>query len=387
MLSSGSEEKINNMTPLDRRQWLKTAGLTGAFSLLTGARAIADTARVSEMPLPAVPLNGPVRLSSNENPFGPSPKVREAMVKAFDLGCRYTYGHDQKLKAMIAEREGLTPDHIVITGGSREGLNVTGLTYGLHNREIIAADPTYQGLLRYAEEFGGFVHRVGLDDKLDHDLDEMEKRITAKTGLMFICNPNNPTGTLLPFDRLKDFVSSVSGRTMVFLDEAYYDYIEEDGYPSGSYFVKEGQNVIVSRTFSKVYGLAGIRIGYLMARPDIAARLGKRLMANTNMLAIYAAMTAYQEEDFYKLSLKKNQESKNMIYAALDEMNLQYYKSHTNFVFFKTGREIQEVIEGMVDHGVRVGRPFPPLTKWCRISTGTMEHTQMFVDGIKKVLV
>ena len=374
------------MTPLDRRQWLKTAGLTGAFSLLTGARAIGDNHRSVEIPLAAPLQNGPVRLSSNENPFGPSAKVREAMVKAFDLGCRYTYGHDEKLKAMIAEREGLTPEHIVITGGSREGLNVTGLTFGLHNREIIAADPTYQGLLRYAEEFGAYVHRVGLDEELGHDLREMEKRITAKTGLMFICNPNNPTGTLLPFDRLKDFIGSVSGRTMVFLDEAYYDYIEEEGYPSGSYFVKEGQNVIISRTFSKVYGLAGIRIGYLMTRPDIAARLSRRLMANTNMLAIYAAMTAYGEKDFYKLSLQKNQESKQLIYAALDEMNLPYHKSHTNFVFFKTGRKIQDVIEAMLEQGVRVGRPFPPLTNWCRISTGTREHTQMFVDGIKKVL-
>ncbi len=373
------------MKPLDRRQWLKTAGLTGAFSLLGGVKAIADTAPSSEIPAATV-QNGRIRLSSNENPFGPSPKVREAIVNTFDLACRYTYGHEKKLKAMIAEREGLTPDHIVITGGSREGLNVTGLTYGLHNREIIAPDPTYQGLLRYANEFGAYIHRVPLTEELGHDLTGMEQRITSKTGLMFICNPNNPTGTLIPFDQLKDFVESVSKRTVVFLDEAYYDYIEADDYPSGSVFVKAGHNVIVSRTFSKVYGMAGIRIGYLMTRPDIAARLSKRLMANTNMLALYAAETAYQEKDFYKYSLQKNKESKEIIYAGLEDLNLAYHKSHTNFVFFKTGREIQGLIEEMLKHNIQIGRPFPPLTDWCRISTGTIEHTKQFVAAIKKVM-
>ncbi len=374
------------MKNIDRRQWLKVAGATGLFSLIGGKAAVAEPIIRNLQPVNTYNADNPIRLSSNENPFGPSPKVREAMVKAFDLGCRYTYGHEKPLKEMIAEREGLTPDHIVITGGSREGLNVSGLTFGLNNQEIIAADPTYQGLMRYAEEFGAYIHRVGLDDDLNHDLEAMEQRITANTGLVFVCNPNNPTGTLLPFDRLKDFVESVSNRTIVFLDEAYYDYIEEEDYPSGSVFVKEGHNVIVSRTFSKVYGLAGIRIGYLMTRPDIAERLNKRLMANTNMLAIYAAMTAYQEKEFHQLSLQKNKEAREMIYAALEDLDLPYYKSHTNFVFFKTGRPIQKVIDTMLEKGVRVGRPFPPLTKWCRISTGTMEDTKAFCTALKQVM-
>ena len=376
------------MQHLDRRQWIKAASATGILSLLGGTTAIAKAnSPKSSTASPILNLtDNPIRLNANENPMGPSPKVRETIINTFDLACRYTYGHDMKLKEMIATREGLTPDHIVITGGSREGLNVTGLTYGLFNREIIAPDPTYQALLRYSEEFGAYVHRVALTEDLDHDLEEMEKRICSKTGLIFVCNPNNPTGKLIPFAQLKDFVESVSKRTVVFLDEAYYDYIEEQDYPSGSTFVKDGQNVIVSRTFSKVYGLAGTRIGYLMTRPDIAERLSKRLMANTNMLALYAAQTAYQEKDFYKQSLQKNQEAKAIIYASLDELNLPYHKSHTNFVFFKSGREIKDLIEDMLQEGVQIGRPFPPLTDWCRISTGTIDHMHAFTKGLKKVI-
>src|SRR5690606_2268023 len=151
------------------------------------------------------------------------------------------------------------------------------------------AEPTYLSLLNYAEEMGGHIHMVPVDDQMGHDLEEMEKRITSKTGLVFVCNPNNPTGTLLPADKMRDFCESISHRTMVFADEAYFDYITEPDYPSMVELVKEGANVIVSRTFSKVYGLAGIRIGYLIARPDIISRLSQATMAGLSVTAAFAA--------------------------------------------------------------------------------------------------
>lgn len=372
------------MTPINRRQWLRTAGVTGALSMFGGLQGFASVSH--EAYDKAVTANGLVRLHSNENPYGPSEYVRQAIVNSFDVAHQYLGDHIDRLCEKIAEREGVTRDHIVLTGGSREGLKLTGLEYTWQGGEIIAADPTYQALLRYAEGFNAHVHRVPLNDQLEHDLEEMEKRINSQTRLVFFCNPANPTGTIVPKDKVKDFCHAVSKRTMLFSDEAYYDYIEEDNYPSMVELVKENYNVIVSRTFSKVYGLAGVRIGYLVARPDIARRLRSARMANTNMLGIHAAEAALEDKAFYKESLQKNREAREVIYATCKELGLKYQPSHTNFVFFQSGMEIREMIGTFRDKGIAIGRPFPPMTDWCRISTGKMEDVQLFCNTLKDVM-
>ena len=226
-------------------------------------------------------LHQPAKLNSNENPYGPSKRVRAVMSNTFDRACRYPFANLRTLVEVIAEKEGVSKDHIVVTGGSTEGLRTAGLVYGLGQGEIIAADPTFQAMLRYAENFGAKVHRVALDEKLEHDLVAMANRINAKTRLIFICNPNNPTGTILDNSKLIDFCKSHDSKAVIFSDEAYYDFIMEAEYPSMVELVKEGRNVIVSRTFSKVYGLAGLRIGYLVAKPEIATKLKASVMANT----------------------------------------------------------------------------------------------------------
>lgn len=371
------------MKNIDRRQWLKTAGLSGSFTFLGGLSTMAMD-MPSESPNP---INTIAKLNSNENPFGPSQAVRARITSAFDDACRYPSVVFRPLLEQIAEKEGVSTDHIVITGGSTEGLKAVGLTYGIDGGEIIAADPTFQAMLTYAENFGAYVHRVPVDAAMGHDLDEMDRRINSKTRLIFICNPNNPTGTLLDKNKLRDFCTSASKKTMVFSDEAYYDFITEPDYPSMVELVKDNMNVIVSKTFSKVYGLAGMRIGYLVARPDIASRLQKNIMAMTNVLAIEAAKEALKDEEFYKFSIAKNVEAKNAIYKTLDDLNLAYIKSHTNFVFFKTGRPIDEMIAEMKKENVLIGRPFPPFYKWARISTGTMDDIKLFDAGLRKVMV
>lgn len=371
------------MKSIDRRQWLKTAGLGSGFTLFGGLNALNAS---SKEVIGLSKEDSIAKLNSNENPYGPSKQVRLAISNAFDKACRYPSIVFRPLLEQIAETEGVSSDHIVITGGSTEGLKATGLTYGIDGGEIIAADPTFQAMLRYAEGFGAYVHRVPVDDNMGHDLEAMAQRINNKTRLIFVCNPNNPTGTLIERDVLRDFCSSISKKAVVFSDEAYYDFITEADYPSMVELVKEGMNVIVSKTFSKVYGLAGIRIGYLVARPDIASRLRRNIMAMTNVLAIEAAKEALRDDDFYKFSLVKNTEAKSAIYKTLDDLNLEYVKSHTNFVFFKTGRPISEMITEMKKHNVIIGRPFPPFYDWCRISTGTMENMQQFDTALQKVM-
>ncbi|MGI9549697.1 MAG: pyridoxal phosphate-dependent aminotransferase [Aurantibacter sp.] len=369
------------MKNVDRRQWLKTISLSSGFALLGGFEGLALTE-----PIKPSSKGGLVKLSSNENPYGPSKRVRDAISNTFDEACRYPFQVLRGLVDAIAEKEGVTKDHVVVTGGSTEGLRAAGLVYGLGGGELIAADPTFHVMLNYGETHGALAHRVPVNDKMEHDLEAMAEKINDKTRLIFICNPNNPTGTLLKREALKDFCTSHDNQAVVFSDEAYYDFITEPDYPSMVELVKQGRNIIVSKTFSKVYGLAGMRVGYLITRPDIANRLKKSVMANTNILAIAAALEALKDDEFYKLSIIRNKEAKEHIYQTLDDLSLEYIKSHTNFVFFKSGRPISGLIADMKKEGVIIGRPFPPFYNWARISTGTIEQVAQFGSALKSVM-
>ena len=328
-------------------------------------------------------LNTPIKLSSNENPYGPSPNVRNAIIDAFDEACRYPYNRVAELEEKIAEREGVDPSMVLVTGGSNEGLRATGRLFGIEKKEIIACKPTYLALMTYAAEFDCNINWVPLDNELKYDLNEISRRTSKNTSMVFICNPNNPTGTMLGAGELEEFCISTSKKTCVFVDEAYYDYSINDGYPTMTKLVKDGHNVIVSRTFSKIYGLAGVRIGYLISSPERIAQLKKCTMAGTNMLATHAAIAAYDEKSFFNYSLGKNKEALDIFYDAFEELNLDYVKSYTNFVFFKTGTHIDEFGKYMKDRGILVGRPFPPYYEWCRISTGKIEDVRRFSHELK----
>ncbi|SEG47486.1 pyridoxal phosphate-dependent aminotransferase [Algoriphagus boritolerans] len=373
------------MKGLSRRDWLKRTSLGSGLALLGGTGIVSSLSAEEIKKYNPRPLAGPIRLGSNENPYGPSESMRKAMTAAFDNGCRYPWGYNASLVKMIAQKEGVPEDHIVLTAGSTEGLKVAGITFG-RGREIISCTPTFLSMMEYAELWGTEINWVPLNKDLDFDLDEIEKRVSYETGLVFLCNPNNPTGKLLPADRVMDFCETVSKRTVVFSDEAYYDYITEPNYPSMVELVKKGYDVVVSRTLSKVYGLAGIRMGYLIAKPDLAQKLKDRVVANTNIMAIEAGKAALADSDFYKFALLKNEEAKGMIIQTLDEMKLPYLESHANFVFFQSGKDIEELGNIMAQKGFIIGRPFPPLNDWCRISTGTIEEIALYNQAIKEVL-
>ncbi|MBN3518850.1 histidinol-phosphate aminotransferase family protein [Algoriphagus lutimaris] len=373
------------MTGLSRRSWLKRATLGSSFALLGGAGLTNSLSAEEIKKFNPRPMDGPIMLGSNENPYGPSELVRKSMSSGFDLGCRYPWRYNSDLVKMIAEKEGVPEDHIVMVAGSTEGLKITGLTFG-GGGEIISCEPTFLAMMDYAKLWGTSINWVPLNKDYDFDLDEIEKRVSSKTKLIFLCNPNNPTGKLLPAQKVLDFCNSVSNKAIVFSDEAYYDYITTPNYPSMVELVKQGKNVIVSKTFSKVYGLAGIRLGYLIAKPELAEKLSERVVANLNIMAIEAGKAALQDQEFYNFSVNKAKEAKSMIIQTLDDLKLPYLESHTNFVFFHTGRDIVELNKQMADKGFIIGRPFPPLTDWCRISTGTIEEVALYNQAIREVL-
>ncbi|MEP0710416.1 histidinol-phosphate transaminase [Algoriphagus sp.] len=373
------------MSVISRRSWLKKASLgTGLVALGTSGIVTSLAAEEIKKFNPR-PMAGLIRLGSNENPYGPSEAMRNAMIKGFDNGCRYPWGYNAELVSMIAEKEGVPADHIVLVAGSTEGLKIAGITFG-GGGEIISCSPTFLSMMSYAEIWGTEINWVPLTKDLDFDLEEIENRVSYKTKMVFLCNPNNPTGKLLPADQVVDFCKTVSKQAVVFSDEAYYDYITQPNYPSMVELVKKGYDVVVSRTFSKVYGMAGIRMGYLVAKPALAKMLSDRVVANTNIMAIEASKAALLDKEFYQFSLQKNLEAKAMLTKTLDELNLPYLDSHANFIFFQSGRDINELNKTMLEKGFVIGRPFEPLNDWCRISTGTLEEIALYNTAIQEVL-
>ncbi len=368
-----------------RREWFKSSiglgGLMMSPTILTAEEIKKYNPR---------PLSDIVKLSSNENPYGPSERVRKAILDSFDDACRYPYEYILELQNILAKKHNVSNESIVITGGSNEALRVTGLAVADQGGEIVAGQPTYLALMSYAEVWGAKINWVPVDSNKGYDLGEIEKNLNKNTKMVFIANPNNPTGTLLEKSSLTKFCERVSEKTLVFCDEAYYDYINEPDYPSMDYLVRQENDIIISRTFSKVYGMAGLRIGYMVLKPQLADKLfgeyspygRNKIMAQTNVLAVAAAIEALKDEDFYTFSLKKANQEKDKIYKLLNYLDLKYVESSTNFVFFESKKHIDILSKEMLDKGVKVGRPFPPFYDWCRISTGTSQEVDRFVNAM-----
>ena len=364
-----------------RRDWIKASMGIGGL-ILAPSSLLTDQEKEHFRPRSLDPI---VRLSSNENPYGPSQRVRDRIKQSFEHACRYPYAYSDELAEQLAKKHGVSPESIIVTGGSTEGLKVTGITFAANGGEIISGQPTFLAMMDYAKQWGATVKWVPVGEDKGYDLEAIEKQISSNTKLVFLCNPNNPTGTLVPAQKLVDFCAVASKKTIVFSDEAYYDFIEDPNYPSLLEAVKQGENVIVSKTFSKVYGMAGLRVGYLIAKPEIAQQIRKNVVAMSNVLAVEAAKEALQDEAFYRFSLQKNKEAKARIYQLLDHLKLDYVQSHTNFIFFQSQRDIRELGPAMLEKGVRIGRPFPPFFDWCRISTGTAEEVALFLKGMLEI--
>ena len=371
-----------------RRDWFKSSIGIGGLMLTPSILTAEEIKKYNPRSKSSI-----VKLSSNENPYGPSERVLNAIKNSFNDACRYPYEFIQELQKTLAEKHDVPIESIVITGGSNEALRITGLAISNKGGNIVAGQPTYLALMNYAEAWGAEIKWVPVDSDKGYDLKKIRESIDKETNMVFIANPNNPTGTLLNANSLANFCEDISKQTLVFCDEAYYDYVNEKDYPSMDYLVRKGENVIISRTFSKVYGMAGLRIGYLVLKPELADDLfGKyspygrpNIMAQTNVLAVAAASEALKDTDFYKFSLKKANEEKDKIYKLLDYLDLKYVKSSTNFVFFESKKHIDKLSAEMLEKGVRVGRPFPPFYDWCRISTGTSEEVDRFIESMLEV--
>ncbi len=327
------------------------------------------------------------KLNANENPYGPPASAMEAVKMAVSGGNRYAWKEMFDLVAKIAKKEGVTADHLMMGPGSSDLLEKVAIVLFQNGGNIVSADPTYMSLIRVAESVGATWKAVPCKSDWSHDLKAMEAAIDSQTKLVYICNPNNPTGSLTAGKDLFDFCSRVSEKVPVFVDEAYIELAVGADAPSMVSLLSQKKNVIVARTFSKIMGMAGIRVGYIAALPSFLEQINKitRGGMGISFTSIAAASAALDDQNFQGMTRKLNDEAKKYVYAELTQMGYTYIPSYTNFILFPIKIGGKELLARMSAQGVGV-RAFDIAGKtYCRVSIGTMDEMKMFVRAFQTI--
>jgi histidinol-phosphate aminotransferase len=370
---------------MNRRRLLQSGSTLGGAALLQGlgggmfgamlsGSALADSAKPGAV----------IRMSSNENPYGPSQLAIAAMEAAFSKSNLYG-GIEAQILALQSRIEKVPVESITMSAGSGEILQIGALLVSWQPGSIVAAYPTYDQLTRAAEQFGNTIIRVPVNQEtMAIDLDAMYQAIRPDTRMVYLCNPNNPLPTIIEKKALEDFVRTVSKDRLVFIDEAYYEYVDNPAFSSMMPLVAEGlNNLIIARTASKIHGFAGLRVGFGFAHPDLIARMNQAMTGSVNILAQHAAYASYQDQEFQNFSRAKNREGLAILEGMYQELGLRYVQSNANFSFFETGIDVADFRKAMADYDIAVGRPFPPFTTWARVSIAKPEEMTYFVQTYK----
>lgn len=372
------------------------------FAQLLGAGAAAAVARpalsLARTPVNAVstplPSSAMVRLGSNENPWGPSLKAVEAMREAFGLVWRYPDEQADGLIAAIGKETGATRDQVLLGDGSSQilklcadaftgpkGKTSDGITLG----PAVVADPTFEALAYHASRNGAEIIKVPLTADYRHDLPKM--RAAAKQGgLVYLCNPNNPTATVTPREQVRDFVATMPETTMMVVDEAYFHYVDDPDYESAIPLVNDHPNLIVTRTFSKVYGLAGARVGYCLAQSYTIERLRTRQSWDSlNTLGIAAARASLEDPDKVPEERRRNAETRAYVIAELKKLGHETIPSQTNFIMFNANRPVVPLIASLRDRRVEVGRLFRAMPNYLRVTVGKRAEMEKFLQAFREI--
>jgi histidinol-phosphate aminotransferase len=374
--------------PLSRRRFTQLLGLGVATTALRPSLALATkagkAAAASGMPSRTVP--DVVRLSSNENPYGPSPAAFEAMRKAFDRAWRYPDEAIDELAADIAAHHQVGADHILLGDGSTEVLLLCAAALTGPGRPVVTAEPTFEAIARHARIGGAESKTVPLTPEYGHDLPKM-LAAAGGSGLIYVCNPNNPTATITPKGALRTFLTGLPDGVIALVDEAYFHYAEDPDYESVIPLAQEHKNVIVARTFSKVYGMAGLRCGYAVARPETLERLRAHQAWDTvNAMAVAAARASLADPPHVEQSRRLNREAKAFVTGGLEGMGYKLLPSATNFLMVDLRRPVGPVIEALKQRKVEVGRVFPALPTHLRVTVGTKPQMKAFLQALQQVL-
>lgn len=383
---------MNAALQLSRRDFARLLGAGAGTALLAPqvvARGLEErTARgpAALKRLPRDPANL-LLLNSNENSYGPSPAALEAMVEAHEVAMRYPDFWVDALQQKLAAAHEVDGEMVVVTCGSTELLKLAAAAFLGPGKRLVLAEPTFEAIIRYARLTGAEIIKVPVDKNYAHDLDVMAKAARGSRGLVYVCNPNNPTGTVVSKAALEKFLQQVPGESLVLIDEAYHHYVEDAGYGTMLDAVKAGRNVIIARTFSKIYGMAGLRIGYGVARRDLVDQMRPhRVPSGSNVMGCAAALVSFEDGEWVRLNRRHNQEAREMLYAAMRQRGREVIPSETNFVCVQVGSPIRPVIAAFLKQKIRVGRPFSGLPEHIRVSLGKPEEMEKFIAAFDGAL-
>jgi histidinol-phosphate aminotransferase len=359
-----------------RRAFCQLAGMATGVK---GANLLKWNANFSESPLAR--SDGFIRLDRNENPYGPSSRVLDAIQRSVNQASRYTRAEDRdSLVDAIARFHRLDREQVLVGAGSTDLLRMAAQAFLGPKRPLIVGDPTFGALEHYARFTGSPVIKTPLTAEQAHDLAGMRRRINAATGLVYLCTPNNPTGTLTPRKQIETFVASLPTTTAVIVDEAYHEYVRVSvAYAS---FIEQrlsDDRLVVLRTFSKAYGLAGLRLGYAVGDPKMLSQMRAFAIEDSvNSIALRAGVAALDSQDAIGQSVKGNEDDRQEFLNQGAGRMLRLIDSHTNFAFMNVTRPAEIVIQHFDQHGIRLGPKFISMPNHARVSFGTPEEMKEF---------
>jgi histidinol-phosphate aminotransferase len=332
---------------------------------------------------PQASIPTPIRLSANENPYGPSPLALDAMRDAMRLAWRYPDEAADTLVDAIARLHSVSPDQVIVGDGSSEILKLAAAAFVDPARKLVIADPTFEAIAAYARAAHAETVKVPLDTTYAHDLTKMS---ATNGSLIYICNPNNPTGSITPKQNVRSFLDAIPSSTMVLIDEAYHHYAENSAYETAIPLVAIRPNLIVSRTFSKIYGMAGLRVGYAIAQADVIRKLQQQAAWDSaNGIGLAAARASLSDTKHVGDGKRRNSETKRDLVASLSKLGYSVIPSDTNFIMIDTRRDVKPLITTLRGRGVQVGRLFPAMPRHLRVTIGTPDQMRQFFEAFRSV--
>lgn len=364
---------------MHRRELLKQSAL--AVAAFGFSRDIFATA--SETRLYGNHATDVIKLSSNENPYGPSPQARKAMSEAVNGSNRYPWETTTLLREKISVPYQLAKENVIIGAGSSELLGLASVLAALKKGNIVAPDPTFRLWMPAARKIGAPVKLVPLTPQKAVDLQRLKETIDPNTGMVYICNPNNPTGTILPPNELETFIKEIAPSVIILLDEAYTEF---EDTKSVAHLVDEYPNLIVAKTFSKIYGMAGARVGYALAHANTIQQLNDLqpwANAGAGGISLAGAIASLEDDSFVAMCKKENGRARNIFYQALDRNGIPYITSATSFVYFDTSKYPKDFKATLEAKNIIGARSFEENSKWLRLSVGTAREMEQVAEAIR----
>ena len=369
---------------MDRRGFVGS-GMAAGLAGITGAGGALGTLldRTPGWGPGKTDADGNIRLSSNENPLGISPAAREAVIEAIVDANRYG-GRREELMEELARYLGVRTENLTLGFGSTEILQVATQTFQGPNTPLVAAAPTFEDVMDYQDTMPFEVTTIPLTADLQHDVGRMREVASKRPSLVYFCNPNNPTGTITSSADIDAWIAEAPETTTFLMDEAYLEYVTDDTFWPALKWIEERPNVIVIRTFSKIFAMAGLRLGYAVSHPSTAMRLNEHTIQNSpNVLAGAAGIASLKDEGIVERSVAVNEESKAITHQTLDELGLEYLPTNTNFLMHRINGDLGTYRSRMAEAGLLVGRNFPPMLDHNRLSFGLPDEMDRWAETIK----